>query len=189
VATPQREQLSDQQLVEAANRGDAQAFEMLYERYRDWVHALALRFTRDHALAQDVTQDTFIYLLRKFPGFQLSAQLKTFLYPVVRHNVWAHARSRDVQAATRPLAEHLEEIPASAGGPPSSEQLRELHRAVEQLDHGQREVIILRFVEDLSLQDIALAMEIPLGTVKSRLHHALSSLRENEKLRNFFQDS
>src|SRR5437773_11456375 len=71
---------SDQQLIAAINDGDADAFEVLYRRYRDWVANLAYRFTGDRELALDVLQETFLYFLRKFPGFILTAQLKTFLY-------------------------------------------------------------------------------------------------------------
>lgn len=181
--------LSDQELVSAANAGDATAFEALYERYRDWVFTLALRFTRDHTLAHDVLQETFIYFLRKFPGFVLTAQLKTFLYPVVRHNALAVRRKTLKLTTNDDLSTQTPDSAClvAANQQLASEALRELHRAVEHLDTGHREVVILRFVEDLSLQEIALAMEIPLGTVKSRLHHALAEIRSNDRLRNFFE--
>lgn len=172
-----RDARSDQQLVDAANHGDASAFEALYDRYRDWVFNLALRFTRDHALAADVTQETFLYLLRKFPGLTLTAKLTTFLYPVVRHNALAAQRSvRRMQHA-----EHMD-TQAPAGDVHESA----LRQAVDALEPGQREVIILRFVDELSLQEIALALQIPLGTVKSRLHGALSRLRASPQLRKYF---
>src|SRR6185436_18590576 len=75
----------DQELVALANQGDARAFELLYWRHRDWVVNLAFRFTRDRDLALDVLQETFLYLLRKFPGFTLTCQLRSLLYPAVRH--------------------------------------------------------------------------------------------------------
>ena len=76
---------SDQELIAAINNGDSGAFELLYYRHRDWVVSLAYRFTGDRELALDVLQETFLYFLRKFPGFILTAQLKTFLYPAVRN--------------------------------------------------------------------------------------------------------
>src|SRR5690348_8926110 len=76
---------TDDELVAAINDGDAAAFEALYLRYRDWSTALAFRFTADRDAALDVMQEAFLYLLRKFPGFTLTAQMKTFLYPVIRH--------------------------------------------------------------------------------------------------------
>src|SRR5437867_1607111 len=76
---------SDLELIAAINSGDAAAFEALYFRYRDWVAALAYRFTGDSDAALDVLQETFLYFLRKFPGFRLTANLKTFLYPAIRN--------------------------------------------------------------------------------------------------------
>ncbi len=75
----------DLELVAAANRGEVEAFEALYRRYRDWVVSLAYRYTRDRELSLDVLQETFLYVLGKFPGFELRSEMKTFLYPTVRH--------------------------------------------------------------------------------------------------------
>ena len=76
---------SDMRLVAAINDGSCDAFETLYRRHRDWTVNLAFRFTGDEALALDVMQETFLYLLKKFPGFELRAQLRTFLYPAVKN--------------------------------------------------------------------------------------------------------
>src|SRR6266498_4796320 len=81
----QSDSRSDQDLIAAINDGAADAFEVLYYRYRDWVVNLAYHFTADRELALDVLQETFLYLVKKFPGFRLTAQLKTFLYPAVRN--------------------------------------------------------------------------------------------------------
>src|SRR5437764_7816207 len=96
---------TDQQLIAAINAGDAAAFDALYYRYRDRVLRLAARFTGDRADALDVLQETFAYLFRKFPGFVLTAQMTTFLYPVVRNLSLAMRRKRD--AAAQPLDEQV----------------------------------------------------------------------------------
>ena len=71
---------TDAQLFAAINRGDASAFDTLYGKYADWVHALALRFTRNEADALDVLQDAFAYLVRKAPHLRLTAKATTYLY-------------------------------------------------------------------------------------------------------------
>src|SRR5258708_10557603 len=76
---------SDRELVAALNAGDPIAFEVLYHRYRDWVVGLGYRLTGDREIALDVLQETFLYFVQKFPGLQLTASLKTFLYPAVKH--------------------------------------------------------------------------------------------------------
>ena len=89
---------SDLDLIAAINSGDAAAFEILYRRYRDWVIHLAHRFTGDSDAALDVMQETFLYFLKKFPGFRLTANLKTFLYPAVRNlSIAARRKARRPQ--------------------------------------------------------------------------------------------
>jgi RNA polymerase sigma-70 factor (ECF subfamily) len=175
---------SDQQLVAALNAGEAAAFEALYFRHRDWVLNLALRFTRSEDLALDVMQETFIYLLKKFPGFRLTANLKTFLYPAVK-NLSIAARRKAVRVqSTEAEQQYLEMLPATDV---PLVQSAELAAALTNLSPEHREVLLLRYVDDLSLAEIAVATAIPLGTVKSRLHHALESLRQDPRAREYFE--
>ena len=173
---------SDQELIELANKGDPDAFEALYHRYRDWVYRLAWRFTGNRADALDVLQETFTYLLGKFPGFELTAAMTTFLYPVVRH-VSSTIRSKSSRVASE--KEVLEELAAPGSG--ESENCRsELAAVLIVLPDEQREVLLMRFVEDMSLQEIGAALAIPVGTVKSRLHNALRALRNDRRTRDYF---
>ena len=153
-------------------------------RHRDWVAALACRFTGDSDAALDVMQDTFLYFLRKFPGFRLTANLKTFLYPAVRNlSIAARRKAARYQATPAELGQ-LEHI---AAPPAAGAEAADLHFVLAALPDEQREVLLLRFVDGLSLAEIADAMAIPLGTVKSRLHNALQSLRQDERTRTFFE--
>ncbi len=178
------DQRNDQELVAAINNGDAAAFEALYFRYRDWVAQLAHRFTGDESIALDVMQETFLYVLKKFPGFKLTAQFKTFLYPAVRNLSIAARRKTSRYQATEAELLAVEHTPApqSAGTGTS-----ELDFVLAGLPDVQQEVVLLRFVDGLSLAEISDAMGIPLGTVKSRLHNALETLRADPRTREFFQ--
>ncbi|MEA3227303.1 MAG: sigma-70 family RNA polymerase sigma factor [Planctomycetota bacterium] len=173
---------SDQELIESANRGDADAFEILYHRYRDWVYRLAWRFTGNRQDALDVLQETFAYLLGKFPGFELTAAMTTFLYPVVKHlSVAIRRKNRrfasDDEALGELVAPALQESESSRS---------ELAAVLAVLPEVQREILLMRFVDGMSLQEIADALEIPLGTVKSRLHNALKTLRNDRRMRDYF---
>jgi len=173
---------SDQELIVLINEGDADAFETLYLRYRDWVYRLAWRFTGSPQDALDVLQETFAYLLGKFPSFSLTASMTTFLYPVVRH-ISLTIRSKNRRFASD--EEMLNEITA----PVSKENLNyrsELAAVLAVLPDEQREVLLMRFVDDMSLQEIAVALNIPLGTVKSRLHHTLQKLRDDHRTKEYF---
>jgi RNA polymerase sigma-70 factor (ECF subfamily) len=156
-------------LIAAINRGDSAAFEALYRRYRDWVAMLAMRITRNEADAHDVLQETFAYVLRKTPGLTLTARLTTFLYPVVRNLSLAARRKRGRFTSD-------DELLAGAMAPPGSSDSgrAELAEVMAALPAGQLEVVLMRFVDGLSIEEVALALNIPPGTVKSRLHHALA---------------
>jgi len=147
--------------------------EALYFRHRDWVFGVALRHSGNEQDALDVLQQTFIYFFGKFPGFELRAQLKTFLYPVARNLALDLIRKR---RPSTPIEEHAETLPAPEVRDAGRER-RALAEFVARLPEDQREVILLRFADGMSLEEIARALQIPLGTVKSRLHHALAALR------------
>ena len=163
----------DDDLVARANGGDPAAFEALYLRYRGWVHALAYRFTRDRDAALDVLQETFLYLLRKFPGFSLTARMTTFLYPVVK-NCSIEARRKAERFAGDP--EKVADVP-SADPPPGSEE-SDIAAILAVLSEEHRETLLLRFADGLSMEEIAGALGIPVGTVKSRLHRGRKLLQK-----------
>jgi RNA polymerase sigma-70 factor (ECF subfamily) len=173
---------SDQELIELANRGNPDAFEALYHRYRNWVYRLAWRFTANQQDALDVLQETFTYVLGKFPGFELTASMTTFLYPVVRHlSIAVRRKNRRFTSDEEMLSELAAPVPEETGQARS-----ELAAVMKVLPDEQREVLLMRFVDDMSLQEIADALNIPLGTVKSRLHNALSTLRKDRRTRDYF---
>lgn len=173
---------SDEALVAAANGGDAAAFEALYRRHRDWAMALAYRVSRDPDLAADVVQETFLDWLRRFPGFELRAQVRTFLHPIVRHTAIRLAQRRRRDGGGR-APEELPADPSRATGADAN-----VVAALAELTEGQREVMILRFADGLSLAEIATALGVPLGTVKSRLHHALAALRGDPRTRDLLDE-
>ncbi len=173
---------SDQELIELVNEGAPDAFEVLYRRYRDWVYHLAWRFTGNQQDALDVLQETFTYLLGKFPGFELTASMTTFLYPVVKHlSLTLRSKNRRFTSDE----EILSEITAPVSKDTQSSR-SELAAVLTVLPDEQREVLLMRFVDDMTLQEIATALNIPIGTVKSRLHHALQKLRHDRRTRDYF---
>jgi RNA polymerase sigma-70 factor (ECF subfamily) len=177
----EQDSLSDGQLIDAANAGDISSLATLYFRYRDWVVNLAFHFIADRELALDVLQDTFLYFSKKFPGFQLTCQMKSFLYPVVKN---LSLNSRNKARRYQPGEELFAEIEAAQPGNETAEDLR---LAISALPEAHREVVILRFLEEMTLAEIADAVEVPIGTVKSRLHNALEMLRANPKIKSLFE--
>ena len=172
---------SDQQLIESINQGDSEAFEILYYRYRDWIYNLAWRFTGNGTDSLDVLQETFTYLLDKFPGFSLTASMTTFLYPVVKHIARNINRKNRLSVSGE---DDLIKIPTSTEA--HVEHRSELAAVLNILPEEQREVLLMRFVDNMNIKEIAAALNIPTGTIKSRLHRALTTLRQDGRTRNYF---
>jgi len=180
---------SDVELVAAIRRGDWSAFDALYFRHKEWTYRLAWRFAADENEALDVVQEVFVYLAGKLrePSFTLRASVTTLLYPAVKHTALALKRKRrrmnpqlqgsgeepDIPIPARPEAQD----PITARG--------EVALMLRGLSDAHREIVLMRFVDDMSLEEIADALAIPLGTAKSRLHHALASLREDPRFRKY----
>lgn len=160
----------DALLIEAIRRGDRSAFEKLYDRHAGWVLALAMRFLCDRDDALDVLSDTFEYLANRVGTLTLTTSLRGFLYPAVRHRAIDKVRSRRAHVDVDELA-LVEANTAPEWMKP------DLRRALAALPGAQREAVLMRFGDGLSLKEIAEALAVPEGTVKSRLHHALLSLR------------
>ena len=165
---------SDLDLVAAINRGDQDAFAVLYHKYKDWVHNLAYRFTGHHDDSLDVMQETFAYLVRKFPGFELTAQMTTFLYPAVR-NLSIAARNKRQKATSN--EENLDLFPKAEAEDTTARD--DFSTMLSSLSDAHREILLMRFVDDMTQPEIAAALALPLGTVKSRLHHAIQAVKNS----------
>ena len=175
----------DEALVQACNEGDAReaarAFETLYHRHKEYVLRVALRFAPDTETALDVLQETFVFLLRRFPptgdGLELTAKLTSLLYPVAKNTAINALR----KAGRFPTAGNVDpdDLPAD-----EATDSGDIHKVFAGLPTGQREVLQLRFVDDLPLNEIAELLEIPLGTVKSRLHLGIARLKSSDFAKN-----
>ena len=169
---------SDNALIAVCNDGSAReaarAFEVLYRRHKDYVLRVALRFVPDTDTALDVLQETFLYLLRQFPpagpGIELTARLTTLLYPVAKNTALTALRRGIRFPAADVEPDELAVAPAAAD---------DAADVIAALPVRQREVLLLRFVDGMTLAEIAQVLDIPLGTVKSRLHIGIDRLKSS----------
>lgn len=172
---------ADQELIAGINSGDNQAFEQLYHRHREWVFRMACRICGSEHHAQDVMQEVFRYFLGKFPGFALRCELRTFLYPAIRNLSLASLRESRRFVGGESGAALIGQLAAPADDPCGN---HDLHQIISSLSPDHREILLLRFVDGMTLPEIATLTGIPLGTAKSRLHHALATLRSDQKRKN-----
>jgi RNA polymerase sigma-70 factor, ECF subfamily len=168
-------------LIARINQGDEEAFSTLYYRHREWVLRTACRICGCEHQAQDVMQEVFRYFLGKFPGFQLRCQLRTFLYPAVRNLSLTALRGSRRFVSGESADALLEQLAAPDQASSAQDDLLHL---ISSLSEDHREILLLRFVDGMTLPEISEMISVPLGTVKSRLHHALGALRGKPHLRN-----
>lgn len=179
--------LDDVQLVTRAQGGDRAAFGSLVERYQERVLNLCYRRLNDRELALDATQEAFLKAYRGLARFRAESRFYTWLFRIaVNEATTAHRRrarrragSLDAEGAE---GERLPEPAADASYDPQAEVSRGDERsvlmaAIAELDEEQARVVVLRDVEQLSYQEVADILEIPLGSVKSRLHRARHALK------------
>ncbi len=159
---------SDEHLMLEFQKGSREAFAELFERYRDPVHGFFRRRLRDSGRAEELAQETFLAVLRCIARYEPRASFRTYLYSIAFRQLsgeWRRAK-RETQPS--------ENEPAALDDPSETLWLR---RAVEQLDAAHREVLLLREYEQLSYDEIAALLRIPVNTVRSRLFRARMELK------------
>lgn len=179
----------DEVLVSKCKRGDMAAFDELIGRYQDRVYNLAYRLTSSHDDASDMAQEAFLRVYVSLSGFRGRSAFSTWLYRVVSNVCLDELRRR----GRRPLlvvdravdtgeGELVREVVDPSPGPDEHVERRELGREIQKalagLGDQQRLMVILRDIDELSYQEIAEILSLPLGTVKSRLSRARQALRD-----------
>jgi RNA polymerase sigma-70 factor (ECF subfamily) len=179
----------DRQLVARAQRGDKQAFEMLVEKYQRKLARLLSRFIRDPAEVEDVTQEAFIKAYRALPAFRGDSAFYTWLYRIgintAKNYLMAMGRraptSTEVEAEEAEgfeEGEQLRDINTPESLLLSSEIAQTVNKTIEGLPEELRKAIEMREIEGMSYEDIAQAMDCPIGTVRSRIFRAREAIAE-----------
>jgi RNA polymerase sigma-70 factor (ECF subfamily) len=179
----------DRQLVERAQRGDKHAFELLVSKYQRKLSRLLSRFIRDPAEVEDVAQEAFVKAYRALPSFRGDSAFYTWLYRIGINTAknYLVAMGRRAPTVTEFNSEEAE-------GFQDNEQLRDINtpenilmskqianavnEALEQLPEELRTAIQLREIEGLGYEEIAAAMNCPIGTVRSRIFRAREAIAE-----------
>ncbi|HVN41228.1 MAG TPA: RNA polymerase sigma factor RpoE [Steroidobacteraceae bacterium] len=182
---------SDLELVRRAQRGERGAFDLLVLRYQHKVVKLVARLLRDPAEAEDVAQEAFVKAYRALGSFRGDSAFYTWLYRIAvntaRNTIASRQRrpleyeadlSESEQSAVESRMRHTDTPEAAA----LSEEIRAtVNRAVEELPEDLRTAIVLREVEGLSYEEIAAAMDCPVGTVRSRIFRAREAIDRHLK--------
>ncbi len=179
------------ELLPRARQGDASAFCLLVGPLQARLLRQAAALSGDATVAEDLVSETLVEAWKSLPRYNETCRFSTWLYAILMHRYQKsirRARSRPPAAAALTVSEEddlraqQENLPSPEPPPAETaahnETLIHLQECVELLPGRHRRVILLRFFEDASLPDIAAVLGCSVGTVKSRLHHALEKLRK-----------
>ena len=185
---------ADLDAVERCLAGDREAFGEIVVRWQDRIYGAVLRMVRDPELARDLAQETFLRAYDKLSSFRGGAAVGTWLYSIALNQVRSEMRKRSAQKYGSPVSlEALSGGGARDDGPrfepadhaagaaervATKEDCALLVEEVSRLDPEHRAVIVLREFQDLPYDEISVVLEIPVGTVRSRLHRARGELRD-----------
>lgn len=177
-----RSDVNHRDVVEACQRGDEEAFRVLFETHKDRVYSIALRYAGDSAAAMDIAQDTFLKLLSSIRQFRGEASFESWLYRlVVNACLDYHRRRRRFLPLLEDGLEEALDVFRSRDESALHDLLREeqeerVQQVVAQLPEEQRIVVVMRYTEGLSYEEIADALGCRRGTVASRLNRAHRAL-------------
>ena len=185
-------ELSDQEIVALARDGREAAYRELIHRYERPVFSLIYRMVRDRALAEDLAQDTFVKVLNALESYRPEYKFSSWIFKIANNVAIDQLRRRELDTLSldgAPDARTADEIEATAlqavdrtETPLAELESRELGGIIEQaigrLRPEYRSCILLRHVEVRSYEEIAEALDLPLGTVKTYIHRARHELRE-----------
>lgn len=179
-------QQTDQQLVARVQKGDKRAFDLLVVKYQHRILSLVGRFISDFAEAQDVTQEAFIKAYRALPNFRGESAFYTWMYRIAVNTAKNHLVSRGRKTPTQDIdpddAEFLgdqsqmKDIETPDGLLQRDQLKKVVFDAIEALPDDLKMAITLREMDGLSYEEIAEAMECPIGTVRSRIFRAREAI-------------
>ena len=176
---------SDEELIGRFQNGDEQAYIELVNRYRDRLMSFVYRFVNDEVVAEDIVQDTLVKLYTHKDYYRNIAKFSTWLYTIAGNLAKTELRKKKRRKVTN-LSEmgrddweydipSDEDTAKTVHGQFVGEQI---HKAIQSLPDHFREVIILRDIQELSYEEVSNIVEVPLGTVKSRINRARLQLQE-----------
>lgn len=179
--------MEEKDLICRAAQGDAEAFRQLVEAYQTPAYRLAARMCGPDS-AEDVTQEAFLAAWRALPEFRGDCRFSTWLYRLVSNAAIDCLRREKRHRDTG----DVDDLELPDGGPSPQEQAERsdtrdaVRRALDRLSPEHRQVLLLRFMQELDYGEIARALDVSEGTVKSRINRAKSKLREMLAAGNFF---
>lgn len=171
------EPMEDSILISQIQNGDAAAFDMIYEKYKEKIYRTACLLCGNSADGDDISQETWISAYRNIKKLKNPESFVHYLYSILKRCAFKRFRKRKLEIPTETLPEFdIHNVPSPLSEVLQRERSREVSRAILSLEKRQRMVVILYYYNEFSIDEISAIMNAPPGTVKSRLHSARNKL-------------
>lgn len=167
--------MEEKDLIKRSKKGDEEAFTILMRRHEAKIYYQCLQFLKDENLAKDLTQETFVQAYRSLSSFRMESGFYTWLYRIAKNLCLNWLRAKKVQE--QELKEELLQAPIANTFPEDDLKLS-LKEALQTLPLKQQEVFQLFEFQKQSIKEIAAQLNIPSGTVRSRLHYARKNIKK-----------
>ena len=181
----------DARLIDETLAGDTDAFGQLVRRYQDRLYNSMVHVVGSREEAEDVVQDAFVRAFVKLDTFQRASAFYTWLYRIAYHVSISRRRRRRPGLSVDATRERTGDEPVDDGQTPEerverAERVEQVHRALGELNEQHRAILVLRELEGYGYESISEILDLPIGTVRSRLHRARMQLRD--ELKQIFQE-
>lgn len=169
--------MSDEELVWRMQQGDMQAFDMLYERYKNDAYRVACLITGSRTDGEDLTQEAFVIAAQSIGSLRDGTKFRSWLLRTLSRAAWKYCRKSKRET---PVADFFEtgESESALSAVLRTDEQRRLYAALDTLDEKRRTVVVLYYFDDLPVREIARTLGVTEGTVKSRLFSARRHLRQ-----------
>jgi RNA polymerase sigma factor (sigma-70 family) len=172
--------MTDESIMEAVKRGELQQASVLFERYHKRIFNFLARMTMDRELAEDLTQNVFLRMLKYRNSYKEGLRFQSWIYQVARNVFSDHYQAhKNRQAEFVDVEKMQERIEDRSETEEQDEREKKLHRSLQRLTDEQRELLVLTRFQHLKYEEVATLMDTTVANIKVKVHRAILKLREH----------
>lgn len=172
--------MTDESIMEAVKNGDLQKASLLFERYHKRIYNFLARMSMDRELAEDLTQNVFLRLIRYRNSYREGAKFQSWIYQVARNVFADHYQANKSRFSNYVDVEKIEDRMADTNEiDEMDEKEKILHRSLAKLTEEQRELLVLTRFQHMKYEDVAAIMDTTVANIKVKIHRAILKLREH----------
>lgn len=172
--------MTDEMIMEAVKNGDLQQAALLFDRYHKRIFNFLARMTMDRDVAEDLTQNVFLRMIRYRSSYREGAKFQSWIYQMARNGFSDYYQENKKKHSTHVDVEKIgDRIAENTGNEEQDQREQLLHRSLAMLEEEQRELLVLTRFEHMKYEEVAAIMETTVANIKVRVHRAIAKLREH----------